>query len=309
MGSVSKPTLRQLGYLVALADCLHFRKAAERAHVSQPTLSGQIAELEQRLGVELVERNRQRVGLTPAGQDVAARARQILSDVDALVATAGSAGANLGGIIRLGVLPTSGPYLLPKVIADLHVAYPELGLYVREDLPPALELGLADGHFDLLLTNLPVSGAFAALPLFREPLLLGMAHDHALAGVDIIAPEALRGRRLLALGQGHRLSEQVRQLARSYGADLRNDYEGTSLDTLRQMVGMGMGLSFFPLLYVRSEIDKDADVIARPLSPETPERTIGLVWRRGSPRTDAFVEIAELMRAAVRRNFAEARLL
>ena len=301
---MAKPSLRQLEYLVVLAATLNFRKAAAEAHVSQPTLSGQISELERRLGLALFERSRHSVKLTPMGKTVADRARQLLKDVDDLCELARSAGTGLGGVIRLGVPPTLGPYLLPHVVPELHGAYPDLKLYVREEPPRILERSLAEGLHDLLLTTTPViAGDFTTRDLFREPLLVGLAQDHPLAGRGRIRIKDLAGQSVLALGAGHRLYEQVQQMAESFGAKLLSDYEGTSLATLRQMVGMGMGLSFFPALYVQSEMTNDRQVLAMRLADHSPDRTVGLVWRKGSPRETDFQFVAAAVDRVVRRRF------
>lgn len=301
-----KPSLRQLEYLVALADALHFRKAAERVHVSQPTLSGQIKELEQRLGAPLVERDRHSTRLTPLGKATADRARGILSEVENLSDLAKIGGKNLGGMIRLGVPPTLGPYLLPHVVPALHAEYPELKLYVREDRTRALEHGLSEGVFDMLLTTLPVHDPNVHdVLLFSEPLLVGIARDHRLAGRGAIRSQDLAGESVLSLGMGHRLYEQVQSLCEAYGATLISDYEGTSLDALRQMVGMGMGVSFFPALYALSEMDNDDQVITLPLAGGATLRSIGLVWRRQSPRSADYQRLGTIIDQVAHTSFAD----
>lgn len=301
-----KPSLRQLEYLVALADLLHFRKAAERVHVSQPTLSGQIKELEARLGASLIERDRHTTRLTPVGKATADRARSILSEVENLCDLAKLSGKNLGGTIRLGVPPTLGPYLMPHVVPALHAEYPELRLYVREDRPRALEHALTEGIFDMLLTTLPVHDPNVQdVVLFREPLLVGIARDHPLAEHGEISSESLEGESVLSLGPGHRLYEQVQGLCEAYGAVLTSDYEGTSLDALRQMVGMGMGISFFPALYVLSEMDNDRQVITLPLADSLPSRSIGVVWRNQSPRAADYQLFGEIVNQAAQSAFKD----
>jgi LysR family hydrogen peroxide-inducible transcriptional activator len=303
---MSLPSLRQLEYLVALADVSHFRKAAERVHVSQPTLSGQIKELEQRLGVSLVERTRHFVHLTPVGKAVADRARGVLREVENLCDLARTSGASLGGTIRLGVPQTLGPYLLPYAIPTLRAEYPGLRLYVGEDHPRALERALNEGVFDLLLTTLPAHDPNSEeVALFRETLLVGVAWDHPLTARTSIASEDLKGQAVLSLGPGHRLYEQVQALCEAFGATLISDYEGTSLDALRQMVGMGMGISFFPVLYVRSEMDSDHQVVALPLANDIPLRTIGLVWRGQSPRAADFRLFGTIIDRVARTHFAD----
>jgi len=291
------PTLQQFRYLVAVADTLHFRRAAELCHVTQPTLSGQLRELEEKLGVQLVERSRSRVIMTPAGKDIAARCRTVLREVQGIVELAKHGQDLLGGTIRVGVLQSVGPYLLPNILPALHKTYPELRLHVREGLPQALLHGLDDGTFDLLLFPLPVEGTDLEIArLFREPLLVVAPQDHPFAAKESVARSDLKGERILTLEPGHRLYDQVRALSEEYGAELALDYEGTSLDTLRQMVSMGMGISFLPALYVRSEVRNDESVVARTIRSRAPYRMIGMVWRRHAGRQDQYRALAGMIR-------------
>ena len=295
------PTLQQLRYLVAVADTLHFRRAAEATHVTQPTLSGQLRELEAKLGVQLVERSRSRVVLTPIGAEIAARGRTVLRDVQDIVQLAKHGQSLLGGTIRLGVLQSLGPYLLPHILPELHQSYPDLKLYVREGMPGSLLDSLETGNQDLLLFPLPVNSAdLETARLFREPLTAVVASDHPLAARESVQRADLEGETVLALERGHRLHDQVRDLCDQYGAELSLDYEGTSLDTLRHMVAMGMGLSFLPALYVRAEVANDRAVVARPLKPNAPFRMVGMVWRRHSARQDEFFALAGLIRGILR---------
>ncbi len=291
------PTLKQLRYLVAVAETLHFRRAAELSHVSQPTLSGQLRELEDRLGVQLVERSRSRVILTPLGREIADRAKTVLRDVQDVIELAKQGQSPLGGTIRVGVLQSLGPYFLPHILPELHRRYPDLKLYVREGLPAALLERLDDGKFDLLFFPLPVQGAeLRSVRLFREPLWVVVPGEHRLAGREAIQRSDLEGETFLTLERGHRLHDQVRALCEQYGAMLSLDYEGTSLDTLRQMVAMGMGLSLLPALYVRSEVLHDRQVVARQMKLRAPYRMIGMVWRRHSARQEEYVTLADQIR-------------
>jgi len=300
------PSIQQLRYLVAVADTLHFRRAAELCNVTQPTLSGQLQALESRLGVQLVERSRSRVILTPAGQEIVVRARVVLRDVQDIVDLARRGRGPLGGTLRLGILPTLGPYLMPHLVPELHRSYPDLRYFVREGMPGSLLHQLEDGNLDLLILAEPAASEdLEVAPLFLEPLLLATPSDHPLARREAIEPADLFEQTILALEPGHRLHDQVRALAELYGAKLALDYEGTSLDTLRQMVGMGMGLAFLPALYVRSEIPKDRDVAVRPFSPRSPERTIVMVWRRRSARSAEFSRFAAELRHLVRKSLPE----
>lgn len=300
-------TLRQLRYLTALADTSHFRRAAERVGVSQPSLSTQIQSLEDTLGLPLVERGRGAVRLTPIGRDIVARAREVLEDVQGIVDLAGSARDGLVGTIRLGAKPTLGPYLMPQVVGALHSAHPDLRLYIRETPPRALEQELAHGTHDVILAQLPVTGAdFAVERLFREPLMLTLPSDHPLASKPEILCADLAGLQVLSLSPEYHLHDQINALTREMGASLQRDYEGTSLDALRQMVGMGMGVTFLPALYVRSEITGRAtEVVVRPLKDRKIWRSVGLVWRKKAGRTEGYRQIAAVIRDVVRSRFPD----
>ena len=304
------PTLKQLRYLVAIAETLHFRRAAELSHISQPTLSGQLRELEDRLGVQLVERSRAKVLLTPMGKEVATRAKGILHDVQELIELTKHGQGELGGMLRLGVLSSLGPYLLPHILPELHQTYPDLKLYVREGMPNALLADLEEGNLDFLIFPLPVKGAdLQVARLFREPLLITAARDHPLAKRQFGERSDVRGENVLALERGHRLHDQVSELCEDYGANLSMDYEGTSLDTLRQMTGMGMGLTFLPALYVRSEIPKDSEVVARPMRARPPSRTLGMIWRRYTMRSDEFAALAKQIRGIIKSRLPEVTVI
>lgn len=304
------PSIRQLEYLVAVSDVRHFRRAAEKVGVSQPTLSAQLQALEARLGVGLVERSRARVIMTPVGNEIASRARAVLRDIQGIVELAKHGQNLLSGAVRLGTLQSLGPYLLPHILPELHERYPELRLHVREAVPRALLAGLEDGTFDLLLFPLPVRAAdLSDVRLFREPLWTVAPRGHPMASKDSIERSDLKGETILALEQGHRLHDQVRDLCDEYGASLSFEYEGTSLDTLRQMVGMGMGLSFLPALYVRSEVAQDRQVVARPMRVRPPSRMIGMVWRRNSGRQDEFLALAALIRTVLKGRVPEVTVL
>lgn len=299
------PTLQQLRYLVAIADTLHFRRAAEAARVTQPTLSAQLKEMETRLGVQLVERSRTRVLLTPLGTEIAARARRILREV-ADIRDLARQTRPLASTIRTGVVQSLGSYLLPLVVADLHESHPDLRLYVREALPDDLLDQLETGALDLLFYPLPVDRAdLVAVPLFSEPLRVVMPRDHRLAAHATIPPAELRGETILTLEPGHRLYDQVRNLSETFEAGLSHDFEGTSLDTLRQMVAMGLGISLLPALYIRSEVARENLVVARPIAVAEPARLIGMVWRRASARQAEFRALAGILAGILARTAPE----
>ncbi|MEM9394176.1 MAG: hydrogen peroxide-inducible genes activator [Pseudomonadota bacterium] len=304
---MSDPTVKQLKFLLALEETAHFRRAAEHVGVTQPSLSAQIQLLEDRLGLRLVERGRGGVRMTPAGREVCARARGIMDGVRDLVDYASTARDGLAGTIRLGAKATLGPYLMPYVVGALHAAHPDLRLYIREDAPRVLETDLARGSHDAILTQLPVAGAdFATARLFREPLMLALPADHPLTEAVQVAPEDLHGESMLTLSPAYHLHDQITEVCRDTGAQLARDYEGTSLDALRQMVGMGMGLTLLPALYVRSEIEgRGAEVAIRPLAGRRLSRTAGLVWRRQSARDKGYREIAAVIREVARQSWPE----
>lgn len=290
-------TLRQLRYLVSLADHGSFTRGAAASGVSQPSFSQQIHLLEQGLGGRVVERGGGKAILTPLGRDAVAGARRVLAEVAAFEALAHRRDDALSGTIRLGVSPTLGPYILPQLVARLHATSPDLRVHVREGLPNVLVELLADGTHDVILVQLPIDDKGLHVErLFREPLLLGMAADDPLVAEDAVATEHLAGRGLLTLQPQYRMSEQVAVLAEQAGAHVLRDYEGTSLDAIRQMAGMGMGLALLPRLYVRQEVRGGDDLVVRPFAGGRQYREIGLVWRTGAGRAPAFLTLADLLR-------------
>ncbi len=304
------PSLRQIEYLVALSETRHFRKAGEKVGVSQPTLSAQILALEEKLGVQLVERSRSSVLFTPAGRQILTIGRRILRDVQEVRDLAASQKGELAGSIRLGLPTTISPYLLPHMLPELHRTHPDLKLYVREQVPQDLPRALAEGTHDIILTPLPVTSAELHVePIFREPLYVVVPQDHRLAEKGIVERSDLTGESVLALERGHQLHEQVNALCEEFGAQLLFDYEGTSLNTLHQMVAMGMGISFLPGLFVKSTLGKSSGVVALELKGRTLYRAIGLVWRRASVREADFSALKSFIRRTVERRFKGFALL
>ncbi|WP_374764596.1 hydrogen peroxide-inducible genes activator [Yunchengibacter salinarum] len=292
-----EPTIRQMKYFLTVAKAGSFRGAAERLGVSQPTLTAQISALEQSLAVTLLERSRRGAIPTALGRDLIGQAESVLHEYGVFIDRARSASDGPAGTHRLGVPPTLGPYFLPEVITDLHAAYPNLSLYVREDTPSDLENKLIDGRHDLILVSLPLdTGELSYDPLFEEPLRLAAPPDHPLSAKKSITGADLKGEKLLAIEERYRFFEQVKTLADRFGAHLMRDYEGTSLDTLRQMIGMGMGLAFLPALYVKSEIEPRSDVAVLDIDTGQIRRQVVLAWRRNSPHRQLYREIARLMR-------------
>lgn len=298
-------TLRQLRYFTALVRAKQYQRAALALGISQPSLSLQIAALEEAVGAKLVERRRAGLVLTPIGREVATRAVQILQEVDGLTTLTGLAQDALSGTLRLGTSPTVGPYLLPRVLRQLHGDYPDLRLVIRDAPPRMLTDDLVSGQHDMILTHLPVAaGDVAVQPLFREPLHLAVPVDHPLAGADRVGRADLAGQSVLSLPPTFALHGQVAGLAATANAHLREDLEGTSLDALRQMVSLGMGVTVLPALYVRSEVDRaHPDVVVRPLHPAM-YRQVGLAWRTGSGHGAAFARFCAVIRTVLARDFA-----
>jgi LysR family hydrogen peroxide-inducible transcriptional activator len=300
------PSLRQLEYLVAVAGTRHFRRAAEKVNTTQPTLSEQIKALEDRLGAQLIERSRSGVIVTPLGQQVVEIAKRMLRDAQDIRELASAGGGELGGVIRLGLPSTIGPYLLPRVVPELHHTYPDLKLYVREELPQALPAALEEGLHDIIITPLPVRGAdFHAIAIFREPLYLAVAADHPLSRKLRIERSDLAGQQVLALGPGHQLHDVVLALCEEFGAKVRLDYEGTSLDTLREMVVTGLGITFLPGLYVRSVLARDTSLKTLELHGRSVYRTIGMLWRKSTARHASYERLARLFRDIIQSEYSD----
>lgn len=299
------PTLRQLRYLAAIADAHHFERAARMCHVTQPTLSAQLAALEQRLGVPLVERGRHGASLTPVGRQILERAIIALKSVEEIREIARSGKHGVAGTVRIGVLPTLGPYLLAELLPDIRKHYPKLKLYVREELAIDLLSNLRQGRHDAILTSLPIrDDNLQVRPLFWEPILLAMPIDHPLASKRSLSSTDLKGQAVLTLEPGHILHRQIRELCEQYRMELQFDYEGTSLDTLRIMVGIGMGIALLPALYVRSEIPKVTNVKVAKLPGSKSGRTNALVWRMSSPRASDYEALANVVKQCISRKFA-----
>ena len=304
------PSLRQLEYLVELSRERHFRRAAQNLGVSQPTLSAQLKAMEKRLGMELVERARNSVLITSAGERVVNIAIRMLRDRQEILDLANTSSAPLGGLIRLGLPSTIGPHLLPLVVPQLHRAHPDLTLRVREEVPRDLPESLISGRHDLLLCPLPITGAdIVTQPILREPLFVAMAEDHPLAGQETLTRRDLGGQRVLTLERGHQLQGQVAAICEEFGAELAFDFEGTSLDTVAQMVATGAGISFLPGLFVERALHRQAGIAVRELADRKLNRTIGCAWRNTSTRTEDYQLLIGFIRDAITVNFPRFMLI
>ncbi len=290
-------TLRQFEYLVALADTRHFGRAAQTCHVSQPSLSQQLRALERALGVNLADRTPSGAELTPIGRELAERARRVLVEVKDIKDRARRAQGGSAGIIRFGSTPTLGPYLMAGVIATLHQDLPEVRLHIREGIPDEQVLELSRGRLDMLLSPLPLLGDDLEVePLFRERLHIVAPPDHPLAKRADLTKADLKGAKLLGLGAAYSLHRQVTGLSSELGMTLLRDYEGTSLDSLRQMVGSGLGLTILPDLYVRSEVGGASGVVLLEIAGWNATRSVAAAWRRGVAYAELYRRIAEYIR-------------
>lgn len=288
--------LKDLRYLVAVADTRHFGKAAERCFVSQPTLSAQLKKLEDYLGVQLIERQPRRVALTEAGEKMVGRARRILAASDEMVELAQSFRDPLAGRLRIALLPTIGPYLLPRVAARLRRAAPRLELLLYEyQTAPMLEK-LHGGEIDLGILALPVAlDGLEARPLYDEPFTLAAPATHRLAKRASVRPDDLRGETLLLLEEGHCLRDQALEVCSHVPHDEKQDFRATSLETLRQMVAAGAGITLLPELASRGAYGGAQGLVVRPFARPAPTRRIGAVWRHTTGRTQAIAAVCDVI--------------
>lgn len=290
-----KPTLRQMEYLVAIAETGTFSEAAKRTFVSQPSLSAQVKDMEAHIGVSLLERGRHGALLTPVGEEMVSRARIVLRQVEEMKVLGREAEGTLAGRVKLGVLPTVGPYLLPRATRRLHKAYPDLRLFVREERTLDLQDHLSSGHFDVIISTPEDHPDTKSLPIVRENIYICIAPDDPLAETrEPINLEALENREFLTLGHGHAFATVVKNLALRAGATTSGEYEGTSLDALRQMASMGGSVAVLPSLYAISEAKRDPQLIVRQINHPLAQRQIDLIWRYSSPLAAKFEKVGEV---------------
>ena len=288
-------TLKQLRYFSALAETLHFGKAAKLCHVSQPALSMQIKELEAHLGVTLVERSSTGLLLTMEGQEIAKRAHDILLSVQDLAEVASHHRQPLAGRLRLGVIPSIGPYLLPKLLPEAHRAYPDLKLSLRESQTQILVGDLLEGRLDLLLLALPLEpDDIDSMALFEDRFSVALPRSHGLAGRDQVTQDELADEHLLLLEEGHCLRDQALAVCQTAQTE---DFRASSLATVVQMVANGYGVTILPALALPAEIGMSGPIAIVPFADPAPFRTIGLAWRRSSPHEEEFVELGRFIQA------------
>lgn len=297
-----QPSLAQLRAFAAVAEHLHFRDAAAAIGMSQPALSGAVSALEEALGVQLLERTTRKVLLSPAGERLAVRAKAVLDAVGELMEEAEAARAPFTGVLRLGVIPTVAPYLLPTVLRLVHERYPELDLQVHEEQTSSLLEGLAAGRLELLLLAVPLGvPGVTELPLFDEDFVLVTPEGHELGGREDIPRDALRELRLLLLDEGHCLRDQAldicREAGRQDGAAVTTTAAG--LSTLVQLVAGGLGVTLLPRTAVTVETGRNERLLTGFFADPAPSRRIALAMRAGAARQAEFEELAAALREAM----------
>ncbi|HEX5489292.1 MAG TPA: LysR substrate-binding domain-containing protein [Rhodanobacteraceae bacterium] len=289
--------LRDLQYLVALADHKHFGHAAEASFVSQPTLSTQIRKLEDELGVKLVERTPRKVLLTEVGRQIVARARDVLNEAEQIKRIARRDRDPEAGTLRLGIFPTLGPYLLPHVMGTIRERYPRLELLLVEEKTPDLVQRLREGKLDAAILALPVhDDTLHAEFLFEEPFMLAAPETHPLTRRRTLKLADLEDERLLLLEDGHCLRDQALEVCRMAGADERQGFRATSLETLRQMVAANVGVTLLPVLAVQPPIAHTANVHLTPFRGRPPSRRIAMFWRRSSAMNGFLLQLSQVFK-------------
>ena len=293
-----RPTLRQLSYLVALYDLRNFSRAADRCFVTQSTLSAGLRELERGLGLRVVERTKRSVRFTPLGEAVVGRARDILHRTDDLMDLVQASAEPLSGPLRLGMIPTIGPFLLPRVLPTLKTEHPALRLYLREDLSDRLLRRLVEGELDILLLAFPfpVADGITVVQLADDPFTVVFPQGHAFAAREFITPDDLVGEDLLLLDEGHCLRAHALSACSLEGVHRPDEFRATSLLTLAEMVDVGLGLTLVPKLAIDGGLLRGLHVGARPLEGAGAGRTVGLAWRASSVRSEEFHMLGDYVR-------------
>jgi LysR family hydrogen peroxide-inducible transcriptional activator len=290
--------LQDLRYLVAVADHRHFGRAAEACFVSQPTLSTQIKKLERELGVELVERNPRHIMLTAVGESVVERARVVLRETDNIREVARRATDPEAGSLRIGLFPTLAPYLLPHIVPVLHERFPKLELLLVEEKSAVVHQRLRDGQLDVGLLALPVhDDHLQCEPLFTEEFVLAVPAGHSLSHVQgTVSTSVLAGDHVLLLEEGHCLRDQALSVCQLAGAEERSGFRATSLETLRQMVAAGVGVTLLPELAVAAPVPESPDIELVRFDAPVPSRQIAMFWRRTSAHAEFLPQLAATIR-------------
>ena len=288
--------LRDLRYLVALAEHRHFGRAAQASFVSQPTLSTQIKKLEDELGVSLVERTPRKVLLTEVGREIAQRAREVLNEVDQIRAIARRTLDPESGTVRLGIFPTLGPYLLPHVIPRIRARFPRLELLLVEEKTEVVLRQLREGRLDAGVLALPIhDDQLHAQFLFEEPFLLAVPEGHELARRKTLKIEDLTDQSLLLLDDGHCLRDQALEVCQLAGALEKSGFRATSLETLRQMVAANVGITLLPALAVQPPVAHSENVHLLQFRGQAPSRRIAMIWRKSSALAPFLKQLAQIL--------------
>lgn len=300
-------SLKQLHYFLVTSAHSSLRQAAIELRITQPSLSAQIRLLEESLGVTLFERTRGGISMTPVGREILPEVRQVVQAVRGISRRAEFASKGPSGMFRLGVSPSLGPYTLPWILPELHAKYREVKFFVREAVPNTLVDGLFNGDYDLIFSTMPINNpSFRVFPLFREPIMLVASAEHELAGKDKIQASDLDGQEVLTIEEHHLFFRQVESLCQRFNARILRDYEGTSLDAIRQMVYLEMGVAFLPALYIQSEIgDRRRDLAVMEVEGEPIFRVHALAWRTSSPLQAFYESLGEFFKDVIEQQFGE----
>ena len=291
------PSIKQIRYICAVAEYKHFSKAAEACFVTQSTLSAAIQDLESQLGVIIFERSKKSVLITPSGEKLLDQARKILGEIEDFVSLAKMSQDALTGDIRLGVIPTIGPFILPGLLKELRESYPKLGLYLKEDLSAKLYRHLQQGELDLIILAFPYSlPEMETVSLFKDEFLLCLPLGHKLEKSKQVKQSQLQGQSLLLLEEGHCLRDHALEACKLEKADTNLVYQGTSLHTLVHMVANGLGVTLLPQIAVAADVLGETKLQLRKFTNENVSREIGLAWRKSDPRRDEYFLLADFIR-------------
>jgi LysR family hydrogen peroxide-inducible transcriptional activator len=289
--------IRDLEYLIAIADLKHFRKAAERCCVSQPTLSGQIKKLEDELGVKLIERTKHKVFMTQLGVDISRQAERVLLETEYIQAMAQSGKDPFSGPLKIGVFPTLGPYLLPHIVQAVQKECPNIELFLVEEQTSRILTMIKEGKLDAVILALPEEHEeLEVKELFREPFYLATDKSHGFATRKNIMQEDLKGEALLLLEDGHCLRDNALEVCAYAGARERPGFRASSLETLRQMVAVGTGITLIPQLAVQKDLSDHKMIRYIPFLDPAPARNIGILWRKTSVRISCLEIVGEIIK-------------
>lgn len=292
------PSIKQLKYLCAVAEHRHFTKAADACFVTQSTLSAAIAELESQLDAKVFERNKKTVLITPLGEKLLKQARIILGDVEDFLALAKSHAEPLSGDLRLGVIPTIGPFLLPPMLGGMREAFPRLKLFLKEEMSAQLERQLQQGQLDLVILALPYPlPDMETVSLFKDEFLLCLPPGHQFEKLKQVQQQQLRGESLLLLEEGHCLRDHALEACQLQSTAMDVVYQGNSLHTLVQMVANGLGMTLLPAMSIAADVLGDTHLSLKHFSSDNVNREIGMAWRKTDPRRDEYLLLADYIKS------------